>query len=226
MLAALERGVKGGKWFSLMDKVWKMENLQSAVERWCAIKERREWTGKAARLYPQRSPERLPRLQDKAQTRNVPTQTRQTGMDTKAGKQRTAAAGSTPVEDRVVETALRNVLEPIFEHTFAEHSYGFRPGRGAKQALRRVDQLLKTGHHWVVDADLKGYFDSIPQDKLMAAVETQVADGAVLELIRQMLETGRHGKRQRMATDRNRHAARSESSVRYWQTFTSTRWTI
>jgi RNA-directed DNA polymerase len=89
-----------------------------------------------------------------------------------------------------VETALRNVLEPIFERTFAEHSYGFRPRRGAKQALRRVDQLLKTGHYWVVDADLKGYFDSIPQDKMMEAVETQVADGAVLELIRQMLKQG------------------------------------
>jgi RNA-directed DNA polymerase len=90
----------------------------------------------------------------------------------------------------VVQTALRNVLEPIFERTFADHSYGFRPGRGAKQALREVDQLLKSGHHWVVDADLKGYFDSIPQDKMMEAVETQIADGAVLKLIEQMLGQG------------------------------------
>jgi RNA-directed DNA polymerase len=66
--------------------------------------------------------------------------------------------GVPPVENRVVEMALRNVLEPIFEHTFAEESYGFRPGRGAKDALRRVDGLLKAGKTWVVDADLKGYF--------------------------------------------------------------------
>jgi RNA-directed DNA polymerase len=90
----------------------------------------------------------------------------------------------------VVEMALRNVLEPIFEHTFAEHSYGFRPGRGAKDALRRVVELLKAGQHWVVDADLKGYFDSIPQDKLITAVKEQVADGAVLELIQRFLKQG------------------------------------
>jgi RNA-directed DNA polymerase len=82
------------------------------------------------------------------------------------------------------------VLEPIFEHTFAEESYGFRPGRGAKDALRRVDELLKAGKNWVVDADLKGYFDSIPQDKLMAAVGEHVADGAVLELIQRFLKQG------------------------------------
>jgi RNA-directed DNA polymerase len=86
--------------------------------------------------------------------------------------------------------ALRNVLEPIFEHTFAEHSYGFRPGRGAKDALRRVDQLLRAGKCWVVDADLKGYFDSIPQDKLLAAIQEHVSDGAVLELIQRFLKQG------------------------------------
>ena len=98
--------------------------------------------------------------------------------------------GVPPVENRVVEMAVRNVIEPIFEHTFAGHSYGFRPGRGAKDALRRVTQLLEAGHCWVVDADLKGYFDSIPQDKLLAAVGEQVSDGRVVELIRRFLEEG------------------------------------
>ena len=59
------------------------------------------------------------------------------------------------MRDRIVQAALRHVLEPIFETEFAEHSYGFRPGRGAKDALRRVDTLLQSGHTWVVDADLK-----------------------------------------------------------------------
>jgi RNA-directed DNA polymerase len=94
------------------------------------------------------------------------------------------------VEDRVVQTALRNVIEPIFENIFAEHSYGFRPGRGAKDALRRVEQLLTTGRDWVVDADLKGYFDNIPQDKLVEAVAEHIADGAILELIQRFLKQG------------------------------------
>jgi RNA-directed DNA polymerase len=94
------------------------------------------------------------------------------------------------VEDRVVQTAVRNVIEPIFEHIFAEQSYGFRPGRGAKDALRRVDKLLKAGRTWVVDADLKGYFDSIPQDKLLAAVAQHISDGALLDLLGKMLRQG------------------------------------
>ena len=94
------------------------------------------------------------------------------------------------METRVVQTALRNVIEPIFEMVFAEHSYGFRPGRGAKDALRRVAHLLKAGKVWVVDVDLKAYFDSIPQDKLLAAVEEHISDGAVLDLIGKMLRQG------------------------------------
>jgi RNA-directed DNA polymerase len=67
--------------------------------------------------------------------------------------------GIPTVRDRMVQAAVVNVIEPIFERDFAEHRYGFRPGRGCKDALRRVDQLLKTGHVHVVDADLKGYFE-------------------------------------------------------------------
>jgi RNA-directed DNA polymerase len=94
------------------------------------------------------------------------------------------------VRDRVVQTALRNVIEPIFERDFAEHSYGFRPRRGAKDALRRVEELLKGAHHWVVDADIKGYFDSIPHSKLMAKVAKKISDGRILELIESYLKAG------------------------------------
>ena len=69
--------------------------------------------------------------------------------------------------DRVAQAAVLAVLEPIFERDFAEHSYGFRPGRGCKDALRQVDALLKQGHCWVVDADLKSYFDTIPHAALL-----------------------------------------------------------
>jgi RNA-directed DNA polymerase len=96
--------------------------------------------------------------------------------------------GIPTVRDRVVQAAIVNVIEPIFERDFAEHSYGFRPGRGCKDALRRVDQLLKKGYVHVVDADLKGYFDSIPHDRLMARLETKIADGSVLRLIESFLK--------------------------------------
>ncbi len=95
--------------------------------------------------------------------------------------------GIPTVRDRTVQTALRNVLEPIFERDFAEHSYGFRPNRGCKDALRRVDRLLKSGYLWVVDADLKSYFDTIPKDQLMERVRAKVSDGTVLKLVEQFL---------------------------------------
>jgi RNA-directed DNA polymerase len=91
------------------------------------------------------------------------------------------------VRDRVVQASIVNVIEPIFERDFAEHSYGFRPGRGCKDALRRVDELLKAGYVHVVDADLKGYFDSIPHDQLMERLKAKIADGSVLQLIESFL---------------------------------------
>src|SRR5439155_14451832 len=108
----------------------------------------------------------------------------------KLGSKELRPLGISPVVNRVVEMAVRQVIEPIFEQTFAEQSYGFRPGRGAKDALRRVQQLLDGGQVWIVDADVKGYFDNIPQDKLLAAVEEHVSDGAVLELLRRALKQG------------------------------------
>ena len=95
--------------------------------------------------------------------------------------------GIPTVRDRVVQTALRAVLEPIFERDFAAQSYGFRPHRGCKDALRRVDTLLKEGYSWVVDADLKSYFDTIPHAALINRVKEKVADGRVLELLEAFL---------------------------------------
>jgi RNA-directed DNA polymerase len=90
----------------------------------------------------------------------------------------------------VVQTAAKLVLEPIFERDFAEQSYGFRPGRGCKDALRRVEQLLKKGYTWIIDADLKSYFDTIPHDRLMALIGQKVTDGRVLNLLGMFLKQG------------------------------------
>ena len=108
----------------------------------------------------------------------------------KPGSQEKRPLGIPTVRDRVVQTALRMVLEPIFERDFAEHSYGFRPERGCKDALRRVDGLLKPGYTYIVDADLKSYFDTIPHDRLMTLVGQKVSDRRVLNLIEAFLKQG------------------------------------
>jgi RNA-directed DNA polymerase len=94
------------------------------------------------------------------------------------------------VRDRIVQGAVLQVIEPIFEREFATQSYGFRPGKGCKEALRRVEELLSSGRHWVVDADLKSYFDTIPHEGLMERVGEKIADSRVLNLIEGMLKAG------------------------------------
>jgi len=190
MLATLERGIKGGKWFSLIDKVWKMENLQSALKRVVQNKGAAGVDGKKAEQYLRESPHRLVQEQEMLKTGGYTPQPVKRVWIPKLGSKELRPLGVPAVEDRVVQTAVRNGIEPVFENIFAEHSYGFRPQRGAKDALRRVDQLLDTGRFWVVDADLKGYFDSIPQDKLMEAVAEHIADGPLLELIQGFLKQG------------------------------------
>jgi len=95
--------------------------------------------------------------------------------------------GIPTVCDRVVQAALKLILEPIFEVDFEDCSHGFRPGRSAHDALRSIQAHLREGKTAVYDADLAGYFDSIPHDKLMACVRMRVVDGSVLKLIKQWL---------------------------------------
>jgi RNA-directed DNA polymerase len=190
MVATLERGIKGGKWYSLSDKVWKRENLERAWQKVRTKGGAAGVDGQSCEAYGRDSAQRLQRLQDKLQKGHYRPSAVKRVWIPKLGSKELRPLGVPTVEDRIVESAIRNVIEPIFEHIFAEHSYGFRPGRGAKDALRRVDQLLKAGRVWVVDADLKGYFDTIPQAPLMELVEEQIADSRVLEWIEQMLKQG------------------------------------
>jgi len=115
------------------------------------------------------------------------------------------------IKDRVVQAAVVLILEPIFEADFEDSSYGFRPGRSAHQALEQIASTLKAGKTEVYDADLEGYFDSIPHDKLMMCVRMRVVDGAVLGLIKQWLEApvveeirdGNRGNKPRYKVTRN-----------------------
>ena len=106
----------------------------------------------------------------------------------KAGSSELRPLGIPTVTDRVVQAALKMAIEPIFESRFAESSYGFRPGRGCKDALREVERLLRGGLTHVVDVDIKGYFDNIPHAPLMAQVKERIADGKVLDLIEAFLK--------------------------------------
>jgi RNA-directed DNA polymerase len=108
----------------------------------------------------------------------------------KPGSREQRPLGIPTVRDRVVQGAIRHVIEPIFEKQFALHSYGFRPKRCCKDALRRVDELLKNGYVYVVDVDLKSYFDSIPHDRLLSRLRERIADERLLKLIESFLKAG------------------------------------
>lgn len=190
MLAALENGVKGGKWYSLNDKVWKESNLLAAWKRVESNKGASGVDGKTVHWFRKNAQRELAYIQKLLQSETYePLPVRRTYIP-KPGSQEKRPLGIPAVCDRVVQTALRQVMEPIFDRGFAEHSYGFRPGRGCRDALRVADAALKEGYQWVVDVDLKSYFDTIPHAKLMALVEGQVADSRVLELVRKYLKQG------------------------------------
>ena len=187
MLAALENGVKGGKWFSLIDKVHTRRNLAAAFGK---VKRNQGAAGvdqQTVAMYEEDLDKNLEELEERLREGTYQPQAIRRQWIPKAGSKEQRPLGIPTVQDRVVQTALRHVLEPIFERDFAEQSYGFRPKRGCKDALRRVDELLKAGHTEVVDADLKSYFDKIPHELLMERVGKKVADGRVLGLIRAYL---------------------------------------
>ena len=108
----------------------------------------------------------------------------------KPGSSEKRPLGIPTVTDRVVQSALKLVIEPIFEREFAASSYGFRPGRGCKDALREVERLLQQGTGHVVYVDIKGYFDNIAHQALLRLVEERIADGKVLGLIEAFLKQG------------------------------------
>jgi len=190
MLTALEQGVKGGKWFSLIDKIHPERTLRAAFSQVAANKGAAGVDHVTVKMFEERLDENLKNLSEDLQSgRYRPQQIRRHYIP-KPGSKEKRPLGIPTVRDRVVQTAVLNALEPIFERDFAEHSYGFRPGRGCKDALRRVDQLLKEGYTYVVDADLKSYFDTIPHDRLLALVAQKVSDGRVLSLIESFLKQG------------------------------------
>jgi RNA-directed DNA polymerase len=190
MLTALENGVKGGKWHSLIDKVYSRSNLRAAHARVAANRGAPGVDHVTTQAFGERRDENLAHLRSALREGAYRPQAIRRTYIPKPGSSEKRPLGIPTVRDRVAQTALKNVLEPIFERDFAEHSYGFRPGRGCKDALRRVDQLLRAGYVHVVDADLKSYFDTIAHERLMDLMGEKISDRRVLKLIASYLKQG------------------------------------
>ena len=188
MLTALQRGVQGGRWFGLMDKVHAGRTLRVAAEKVVAKESAGGVDHVTTKAFAEQLDDEVRKLGEAMRTGVYRPQAVRRTWIPKAGSKELRPLGIPTVRDRVVQTALKMVVEPIFEWGFAEHSYGFRPGRGCKDALRRVDGLLKRGYHFVVDADLKQFFDTIPHAGLLARLKERVTDGSVLSLVEAFLK--------------------------------------
>jgi RNA-directed DNA polymerase len=190
MLAALERGNDGRQWHTLIDKVWSPKNLSAAMATVVARAGAPGVDGRTTEAVAARAEEELATITRLLrENRYEPQPVRRVWIE-KLGSREKRPLGIPTVRDRIVQSALLHVLEPIFERDFADTSYGFRPGRNAQQAVARVEAHLAEGCTWVVDADLKGYFDTIPQAKLLERLREKVSDSRLLGLVEKFLRQG------------------------------------
>jgi RNA-directed DNA polymerase len=186
MVSALENGVKGGRWYSLIDKVIAPATLEAAWEKVLDNAGAAGVDGQSIERFEAQEQLYLAELATALREGKYRPQPIRR-VEIPKGDGRTRPLGIPTVKDRIVQTAVKFALEPIFEATFRPTSYGFRPGRGCLDALREVDRLIAAGHTYVVDADLQSYFDTIPHDRLMQRVEERISDGRILELLRSWL---------------------------------------
>jgi len=190
MLKALERGVRGGKWHSLYDKVYGLSNLKAA---WRRVEANRGGGGvdrMSVTDFAEDAEARLEKLSEELRSGTYRPQPVKRMYIPKPGSREKRPLGIPTILDRIVQTALRNVIEPIFEREFEPSSYGFRPGLGCHDALEEIERLLGAGLMHVVDVDIRKYFDTIPHRSLMNEVAKKIADGRVLDLIEAFLHQG------------------------------------
>jgi RNA-directed DNA polymerase len=190
MLKRLDERQEQTVWYSLWDKVLQSGNMDQAVLKVILNGGSAGVDGQTTGQFEQAWAREREHLQQELREGRYRPQPARRVWIPKLGSAELRPLGIPVVRDRVVQTALRAVLEPIFERDFAEQSYGFRPGRGSLQALGRVEKLLEEGNTWIVDADLKACFDTIPHQPLLSAIAQRVADGKVLELIERYLNAG------------------------------------
>lgn len=190
MLTTLEAGVKGGKWFSLVDKVWRKENLRAAFDRVAANKGAAGVDHVGTAAFGERLEVEIEKLSEELRAKKYRPQPLKRVYINKPGSAEKRPLGIPTVRDRVAHGAVRQVIEPIFEAGFAPNSYGFRPKLGCKDALRKVQQLLNTGHVHVVDIDITKFFDTLNRELLTKQIEEKLADGSLLDLLQLFLKQG------------------------------------
>jgi RNA-directed DNA polymerase len=174
---------------SLIDKVYDPANL---AEAWKRVRENKGSAGIDGRTvagFEQRQEELLERLHKQLREKTYrPSPVKRVAIPKLGGGTRNLGIPS--VRDRVVQQALVQKMNPIFEPLFANCSFGYRPGRSPHMAMRKVWREIQEGNFWILDADLRAYFDSIDQNRLVDLICDQISDGRVLQLIRGFLEAG------------------------------------
>lgn len=187
MLIALDNGVKGNKWFSLIDKVYRSSTLEAAWRKVRANKGAAGVDKVTIKKFEAYQEKYLKELEQKLKIGNYqPIAVKRVYISKGQGKLRPLGIPST--KDRVAQQAMKMVIEPIFEKEFLDMSYGFRPNRGAQMALEEVDRLIKEGYTWVVDADLQTYFDTIPHEKLITKVKRRISDNRIIKILEAWLK--------------------------------------
>jgi RNA-directed DNA polymerase len=177
------------KWYSLYDKVYALPNLERAWEK---VRSNRGAGGidrQTIASFERKKEQELLELQRLLREKRYrPHPLRRVYIPKANGEQR--PLGIPTIRDRVVQQALLNILGPIFEPLFHERSYGFRPQRDTHQAIEQVRKALGEGREWIVDVDIRKYFDTVNHELLLDAVNEEISDGSVLRLLRMFLESG------------------------------------
>lgn len=185
----LENKVRGGKWHALIDKVYGELNLYLAARKVTSKKSAAGVDGQDSEAFEEHLVAETRQLSEQLRSQTYrPEAVRRVHIPKLGKSKETRPLGIPTIRDRVVQKAILSVIEPILDHQFHERSFGFRHGRGAHDALRVVEQKLQEGYVWVVDADLKGYFDTIPKDRLLKLLKEHISDSRLLKLIKMFLD--------------------------------------
>jgi RNA-directed DNA polymerase len=187
MLATLARGVKGGKWYTLIDKVFDRRNLETAASKVLQKAGSAGVDRQTVLGFAKKRDREIDRLEQSLRNGDYQPKAVRRSLIPKPGSAERRPLGIPTVRDRVVQTAIVHVIEPILDNEFHARSFGFRHGRGCHDALKCVEEKLDAGYVFVVDADLKSYFDTIPKERLLALVAQHIADTRILELIKKYL---------------------------------------